>query len=288
MGTDAVEYTLQATLNRMVSPQRIDQLDGFAVRQLNRFTPPVAGETHLAPVPTRSRSLTPDASLARSPSPSRSRWQTVLVEAGGIGAAVSVDSMNSLKFCLFLLGTATNSLQSQIHALRDFILCLTAHQRSSPKRLPPPDDAAQQEEALHRIKTEILSTVKKAVDIISTYAGAALPEQAQNVVKHAILSLPANWARTVQAKNQQQLVVAHPEHRLTLMQEASERVLTFAVEGLDVLNGVARIFGDTVERAQAWLDRLQAMGLASAQRGEEQTQAIEFGGSTRRADEMAP
>ena len=30
----------------------------------------------------------------------RSRWQTVLLEAGGIGAAVSEESMRRLKYCL--------------------------------------------------------------------------------------------------------------------------------------------------------------------------------------------
>lgn len=31
---------------------------------------------------------------------SRSRWQTVLVEAGGLGAAVSEESLKSLRYCL--------------------------------------------------------------------------------------------------------------------------------------------------------------------------------------------
>lgn len=30
----------------------------------------------------------------------RSRWQTVLVEAGGLGAAVSEESLKSLRYCL--------------------------------------------------------------------------------------------------------------------------------------------------------------------------------------------
>lgn len=33
----------------------------------------------------------------------RSRWQAVLLEAGGIGAAVSEESMRRLKYCLQLL-----------------------------------------------------------------------------------------------------------------------------------------------------------------------------------------
>lgn len=31
---------------------------------------------------------------------SRSRWQTVLLEAGGLGAAVSEESLKSLRYCL--------------------------------------------------------------------------------------------------------------------------------------------------------------------------------------------
>jgi len=39
----------------------------------------------------------------------RSRWQTVLSEAGGISAAVSIESMKRLKYCLNWLQVGTNT-----------------------------------------------------------------------------------------------------------------------------------------------------------------------------------
>jgi hypothetical protein len=38
----------------------------------------------------------------------RSRWQAVLLEAGGIGAAVSEESMRRLKYCLSWLQVVSN------------------------------------------------------------------------------------------------------------------------------------------------------------------------------------
>jgi hypothetical protein len=42
----------------------------------------------------------------------RSRWQTVLVEAGGLGAAVSEESLKSLRYCLQWLLVSDSRLVS--------------------------------------------------------------------------------------------------------------------------------------------------------------------------------
>jgi hypothetical protein len=46
--------------------------------------------------PSRAR----DTSAGQVVAQQRSRWQTVLVEAGGLGAAVSEESLKSLRYCL--------------------------------------------------------------------------------------------------------------------------------------------------------------------------------------------
>lgn len=45
----------------------------------------------------------------------------------------------------------------------------------------------------------------------------------------------------------------HQEHVRSTTQEAAERVLTFAVESLDMLKGVTQIFGESVDRAEAYV-----------------------------------
>jgi hypothetical protein len=48
-----------------------------------------------------SEAATPGAEQAVAITPGgRSRWQTVLLEAGGLGAAVSEESLKSLRYCL--------------------------------------------------------------------------------------------------------------------------------------------------------------------------------------------
>lgn len=115
-------------------------LDDFACRQLDRIgaSPgrraaaplPSAESTSADPADERSPSRPPadsaaaevalapgEGQLATVHGGPRSRWQTVLLEAGGFGAAVSEESLKSLRYCLqwllvcpvFLLRTTTNS-----------------------------------------------------------------------------------------------------------------------------------------------------------------------------------
>lgn len=99
-------------------------LDDFACRQLDRI-----GAPHRSPGRRDGDELKhdPEEALARDRTPpshprpeddytepheaspgnqvavhngQRSRWQTVLVEAGGLGAAVSEESLKSLRYCL--------------------------------------------------------------------------------------------------------------------------------------------------------------------------------------------
>jgi len=167
--------------------------------------------------------------------------------------------MKSLQYCLHWLQFATNNLQQQINILRSFIVSLRPQScitdKTSENEKITPMSPFQQAEQLQTIKSEIVETVRKAVDVISKYAGLALPEQARRVVRQNILALPARWTTTVQQRDQSGRRLSNATH------EAAERVLTFAVEGVDVLAGVARVFSESIERADAWLERLRLLGI---------------------------
>lgn len=75
--------------------------------QLGRYGPPRFDDQE-PPTPERSRRPWEDEP-SRTPTPAheisqavaqRSRWQAMLMEAGGLGAAVSEESMRRLKYCL--------------------------------------------------------------------------------------------------------------------------------------------------------------------------------------------
>jgi len=212
--------------------------------------------------------------LARANRAGRSRWQSLVIEAGvtagGIGAAVSEESMKSLKYCLHWLHYATAHLDHQVGILREFILSLSSHQRSS--ALMRGEDA-RAASILDGIKRDVVETIRKVVDVVSTYAGAALPEQARRYVRSSILGLPEQWARAMQGQQHQAIeggangaemhVNGAMQHgdvstggsdtTVSATHTAAERTLTFAVESLDMLRGVLGIFNDSVERADAYV-----------------------------------
>lgn len=151
---------------------------------------------------------------------------------------------------------------------------------------------------LVQIKHDVVDTIRKVVDVVSKYAGAALPEQAKKYVRQSILGLPVKWASAVEGSHtrserrgsvgtassagtpraermedprlEKETGDSSIEHRefsevesvtinptpllnsvLRPTEDAAERVLTFAVESLDMLKSVTQIFGESVEKAEA-------------------------------------
>ncbi|OAV98472.1 hypothetical protein PTTG_25673 [Puccinia triticina 1-1 BBBD Race 1] len=219
-----------------------------------------------------------------TPRTSLSRWQNMLVEAGvtagGIGAAVSEESMKSLQYCLQWLHYATVHLDHQITVLRDFIHSLNVG--ASPESYGRSDARRESESELETeaeglekrmvtaaaagrlagIKTEVVETIRKVVAVVSRYAGVGLPEPAKQFVRTTILGLPLRWADAIQPSLS--APSAHPplgRHSKNATLLAAGRVLTFAVESLDMLKALTAIFSESVERADAWVERLRVIGI---------------------------
>lgn len=55
-------------------------------------------------------------------------------------------------------------------------------------------------------------------------------------------------------------------------EQAAERILTFAVESLDMLRSVTAIFSESVDRADAWVERLRILGVQHRQQRSERGQ----------------
>ncbi|KZT25191.1 Opi1-domain-containing protein, partial [Neolentinus lepideus HHB14362 ss-1] len=130
----------------------------------------------------------------------RSRWHTVLLEAGGLGAAVSEESMRRLKYVLQWLMYATAHIDAQILVIRDFIASLQP--MGSVSSISP-----HHMKTLNDVKQDVVHTVRQVVDVVSKYAGGALPEPARNRVRGFILTLPQRWAN---ATNRQRHDYPHP------------------------------------------------------------------------------
>jgi hypothetical protein len=218
-------------------------------------------ESSVATTSTRASSAgPPDGASSPTPEPlARSRWQTVLLEAGGISAAMSDEHLRRLQYVLQWLQYATARVDAQILALR----AGTA------------DPAA--------LRADIVATVRDAVAVVSRYAGGALPEPARATVRAFVLCLPKRLARAVGAAPPR--VPAHEGHsvgaapppasarRTPYSRPVSptpasplspgspagvERVLALATESLDMMRGVTAVVRDSLD------PRVRAVGIQPA------------------------
>ncbi|KAH9849863.1 transcription factor Opi1-domain-containing protein [Lenzites betulinus] len=117
----------------------------------------------------------------------RSRWQAMILEAGGLSAAISEESMRRLKYCLQWLQYATAQIDAQILVLRNFIASLQQNGASA-------HVSAQHLRTLQAAKRDVVDTIRQVVEVVSRYAGGALPEPARTRVRSFILCLPRRWA----------------------------------------------------------------------------------------------
>lgn len=251
-----------------------------------------------------------------------SRWGSMLVEAGatagGLSAAMSQESMKSLKYCLQWLQYATAHIEHQITILRDLIVRLNHGEL---------DMSGTAVENLSNIKGDVVNTIRGVVDVIGKYAGSALPEPARNSVKAFILSLPARWATVNRSsaattpngyfgsspsspsfspshfssgpQSPLQLATTSARHRSSgkgtpreqmeaaATAQAANRILTLAIESLDILRSVTVVFGESLDRADLWVERLRILGLQRKRQHDEmpfdesqQQQQITAGGSS--------
>ncbi|KAF9472445.1 Opi1-domain-containing protein [Pholiota conissans] len=124
----------------------------------------------------------------------RSRWQAVLLEAGGLSAALSEESMRRLKYCLQWLQYATAHIDAQILILRDFTASLQPLPSSSSSVARRPPISEEHLRKLTAVRRDIVHTIRQVVDVVSKYTGGALPEPARTRVRGFILKLPQRWA----------------------------------------------------------------------------------------------
>ncbi|KNZ77247.1 hypothetical protein J132_05957 [Termitomyces sp. J132] len=196
----------------------------------------------------------------------RSRWQAVLSEAGGLSAALSDESLRRLKYCLQWLQYATAHIDAQILILRDFTASLQPLPSQTPAPHPPISQAHMR--TLIAVRRDIVHTVKQVVDVVSRYAGGALPEPARGRVRGFVLGLPQRHTRH-QDEN------GDPVSASTAI-VAAQRILTLATESLDMMRGVTGVVKDSLDRADAWVGRFRTVGLQRGERTEDNATGSSF------------
>ncbi|KAI9759629.1 MAG: hypothetical protein M4579_002197 [Chaenotheca gracillima] len=210
-------------------------------------------------------------------------WQSrLMMSTSGLGVAMSEESLKRLKFCFEWLRAANRLIGTAIvelgNALQEWEQSQQQKQQSTDPESaisshPVTGDQApttngekshtaattplqeEDEELARRIKKwkeQIVNTLKKAVEIVSTYTGAALPENARRIVRSQLTSLPARFryaSRTSAPPGNEQI-------QPSATASSAHRVIVLAREGLEMIAQVSNVLDGTIVSAEVWCERL--------------------------------
>ena len=197
-----------------------------------------------------------------------SSWQSRLVlSTSGLSVAMSEESLRSLKYCLEWLRWANEHIGKVILALKSVLEQYdqgSGASRSglvegsgSEKQLVVVVRSESEKSALNariaELKRDVLNTLKEVVDIVSKYAGGALPENARLLVRRHLTSLPQRF-RIASSRSLDS--TRNGEKSDTEVTEGANRVLVLAKEGLDMMAQVSGVLDGTIVSAEEWCERL--------------------------------
>ena len=194
-------------------------------------------------------------------------WSTqLMISTSGLGAALNENALRSLKFCLSTLHSANTRVRYLVEALKRLLQDYTSSSSNrsleagqpaqpsdgedtpmtdAPPARDPPSLIAERIKALN---AEIWATFKNVVNSVSQYTGGALPENASMVVKWQLMSVPQRWQRAVTKTG--------GNARETDPVGSANRMVEFAVEGLDMMDQVGGVVESTICSAERWLDSM--------------------------------
>lgn len=177
----------------------------------------------------------------------------LIITTSGLGVAMSEESIRSLKFCLSWLRWANHKLSDCTSSIQD--LLKQWERRSSQGSQPmsvsnlttnETDDSALAAK-IAALKTEVLTTLKQVMNVVSTYAGGALPENARRLVHQHLVSLPQRFSLASRRSSNEENDA--PTNNAT-------QALLLAQQGLEIFSQVFRVLNDTLVSAEDWFEKL--------------------------------
>jgi hypothetical protein len=186
-------------------------------------------------------------------------WRAqLMITTSGLGIAMRDESLQSLRYCLSWLNWANQRLGGAIKSLKDLLHRWDEGEQSGSQTMSPHISGSSNQDRVSRqaalfariaaLKTDVLSTLKQVVEIVSSYAGGALPENARNLVHRHLTSLPQRFslASAISSNAENGSEAASSAHR----------VMVLAQEGLDMMSQVSRVVNDTLVSAESWCEKL--------------------------------
>ncbi|KAJ1662525.1 transcriptional regulator opi1 [Coemansia sp. RSA 1813] len=203
------------------------------------------------------------------------------------------DSMRRLKYCLDWVVYAAALISQHMRDLRALLSSLqeAAHivlssgpasnnvtnneeDGSAAVVHRDPQQQRQHELALRLAKArrEIVGAVRKAVAIVSNYAGSVLPGEARRQVRSLILGMPGRWMAVDTAMSQSggssigtpsvvsdtnsspsSPALVGSDMAPANIEATTRRTLAFASESFQMLNGISGVFGHLYANAERWV-----------------------------------
>jgi hypothetical protein len=172
---------------------------------------------------------------------------------------MSDESLRSLQYCLTWLRWANGRLGKAIIALQSAVT-EWENQKARQQGQSQSDVEAggsRQENAslliqrIQAVKADVLSTLKQVVDVVSKYAGGALPENARHLVRRHLTSLPHRFQVASTSQPPPDSPAASSDATVS-----AHRILVLAQEGLDMMAQVSGVVNDTLVSAEHWCERL--------------------------------
>jgi hypothetical protein len=209
-----------------------------------------------------------------SPTSPGSTWQSRLVlSTSGLSVAMSEESLRSLKYCLSWLRWANEHIGKVINALKSVLEQYDGSPRTQSNAVITNGDFSGNSRnsqliarsdadrlAIHariaELKSDVLKTLKDVVDIVSRYAGGALPDNARILVRRHLTSLPQRFKVASTNSNSSGDVGMSGEKGEREVREGARRVLVLAKEGVDMMAQVSGVLDGTIASAEEWCERL--------------------------------
>jgi len=157
----------------------------------------------------------------------------VLPEEGGIGAALSEESMRRQKYCRQWLQHALVHIDGQILSFWDFIVSLQSAAKGSIS--PEAPVSLSHLRILTDIRNDVVHTIRQVGDVVSRYAGTAVTKPAHSRVREFLLHLSQQWASAMQGLSVES---SRPGVSLHKMGSAAEAASSSSVAGGATRRGI--------------------------------------------------
>ena len=206
--------------------------------------------------------------------PNGAAWHSrLMMSTSGLSIAMSEESLRSLRYCLGWIRRANDHIG---HTISSLTITLEKYERNrqgsgenSGGLNGEVETRSQLAAKIGALRSDVLNTLQDVINTVSRYAGGALPDNARELVRRHLTSLPQRFHlasmasdREASSRTEASMEEGRSEQEQQEQREESEtresarKVMILAKEGLDMMSQVSGILNGTLMSAEEWCERL--------------------------------